>query len=51
MTEYYNDVRLLYKEYYKMDEISFTIISYPIPEIGENFEAIFAETVKVNTLR
>ena len=32
------------------DERSFTIISYPIPEIGEKFEEIFAQTVKVNTL-
>lgn len=32
------------------DERSFTIIAYPIPEIGEQFEEIFAETVKVNTL-
>ena len=26
------------------------IISYPIPEIGDNFEEIFKEVVKVNTL-
>jgi len=32
------------------EERSFTIIAYPIPEIGEQFEAIFAETVKLNTL-
>ncbi len=32
------------------DKYSFTIIAYPIPEIGENFEEIFAEVVKVNTL-
>jgi leucyl aminopeptidase (aminopeptidase T) len=38
------------KEYLKLDEISFTIISYPVPEIGKDFEAVFAETVKVNTL-
>lgn len=50
MTQYYNDEKLLMKEYYKLDEISFTIISYPIPEIGKDFEAIFADTVKVNTL-
>ncbi len=37
-------------EYLKLDEISFTIISYPVPEIGEAFHEIFAETVKVNTL-
>ena len=32
------------------DERSFTIIAFPKPEIGENFEEIFAETVKINTL-
>ena len=32
------------------DERSFTIIAYPIPEIGEQFPEIFAETVKLNTL-
>jgi len=50
ITRYYNEERLLTKEYFKLDETSFTIISYPVPEIGEDFEAIFAETVKVNTL-
>ena len=32
------------------EERSFTIISYPIPEIGSDYEAIFADTVKLNTL-
>ena len=32
------------------EERSFTIIAYPIPEIGDKFEEIFAETVKLNTL-
>jgi len=32
------------------EERSFTIIAYPIPEIGPKFKEIFAETVKVNTL-
>ena len=36
--------------YIKGEERSFTIIAYPIPEIGEQFEEIFAETVKLNTL-
>ncbi|MBR6452492.1 MAG: aminopeptidase [Lachnospiraceae bacterium] len=31
-------------------ERSFTVISFPCPEIGEQFAKIFAETVKVNTL-
>ena len=50
LTQYNNDERLLLKEYLKLDETSFTIIAYPIPEIGKDFDAIFAETVKVNTL-
>lgn len=32
------------------EERSFTIIAYPLPCIGEKFEEIFAETVKINTL-
>lgn len=36
--------------YIKGEERSFTIIAYPIPEIGDKFEEIFAETVKLNTL-
>lgn len=48
--EFHNHDNLLKKEYMKLDETSFTIISYPVPEIGKDFEAIFAETVKVNTL-
>lgn len=37
-------------EYIKGEERSFTIIAYPIPEIGADFEDIFNETVKLNTL-
>ncbi|MBE5905725.1 MAG: leucyl aminopeptidase [Lachnospiraceae bacterium] len=40
----------LNSEYINPEERSFTIISYPIPEIGPKFKEIFAETVKVNTL-
>ena len=50
ITDYYGDERLIMKEYYKTPETSFTIISYPISEIGPDFEAIFEATVKVNTL-
>ena len=32
------------------EERSFTIIAYPIPEIGEQYPEIFRETVKINTL-
>ena len=37
-------------EYIKGEERSFTIIAYPIPEIGDQFQEIFAETVVINTL-
>ncbi|MCR4694429.1 MAG: aminopeptidase [Pseudobutyrivibrio sp.] len=37
-------------EYIKGEERSFTIIAYPIPEIGDKFNEIFNETVAVNTM-
>ena len=40
----------LTNEYIIGEERSFTIIAYPLPEIGEKFKEIFAETVKINTL-
>lgn len=40
----------LVNEYIKGEERSFTIIAYPVPEIGSDFSAIFDETVKINTL-
>ena len=32
------------------EERSFTIIAYPLPSIGEKFQEIFRDTVRVNTL-
>ncbi len=40
----------LINEYVKGEERSFTIIAFPVPEIGENFEEIFDGVVKLNTL-
>ncbi len=40
----------LTNEYIKGEERSFTIIAFPVPSIGENFEAIFDETLEINTL-
>ena len=37
-------------EYIKGEERSFTIISWPVPEIGDRFEEIFDEVIKINTL-
>ncbi len=48
--EHQRDFQLLVKKYMKAEEYSFTIIAYPIPEIGADYEEIFDETIKVNTL-
>lgn len=40
----------LQNEYIKGEERSFTIIAFPVPDIGEKYEEIFHETVKINTL-
>ena len=36
--------------YIKGEERSFTIIAFPIPDIGPNFPEIFKEVIKINTL-
>lgn len=41
---------MLTNNYIPQDKISFTIIAFPVPDIGRKFEKIFEETVKVNTL-
>lgn len=48
--KYDNDASEIVNKYIKGEERSFTIIAYPIPEIGRDFEAIFDETVRINTL-
>ena len=40
----------LTNEYIKGEERSFTIIAYPVPEIGEQYPEIFDEVIKINTL-
>lgn len=45
-----NESGQIVNRYIPGDERSFTIIAYPIPEIGRDFEEIFRETVKINTL-
>ncbi|MDO4312174.1 MAG: aminopeptidase [Eubacteriales bacterium] len=37
-------------EYIKGEERSFTIVAYPIPEIGPDYEKIFDEVIRINTL-
>ncbi len=48
--EYTRDYALIQNRYIPQDQYSFTIIAYPVPDIGPDFEEIFSETVKVNTL-
>lgn len=40
----------LTNQYIKGDERSFTIIAYPVPEIGEKYAKIFDEIIRINTL-
>ncbi len=40
----------LTNQYIKGDERSFTIVAYPVPEIGENYKEIFDEVIRINTL-
>ena len=37
-------------QYIKGEERSFTIISWPLPEIGKNYPEIFDEVIRINTL-
>lgn len=37
-------------QYIRGDERSFTIIAYPLPEIGDRYEEIFDEIIRINTL-
>lgn len=37
-------------EYIRGEEHSFTIIAFPVPQIGERYEEIFDDVVRINTL-
>lgn len=45
-----NESGQIVNRYIRGDERSFTIIAYPVPEIGDNYTEIFHEIVKINTL-
>ncbi len=47
---YSNESMLVTNEYMPKDETSFTIIAFPVPAIGKDYEKIFAETIRINTL-
>ena len=48
--EMQNEAGQITNRYIKGDERSFTIIAYPVPEIGGDYEDIFRQIVKINTL-
>ena len=50
MVSFANESAQLTNQYIIGKERSFTIIAFPLPEIGPQFEEIFKETVKINTL-
>jgi len=45
-----NEQRQLTEKYIPEQERSFCIVAFPTPEIGEQFEAIFKDTLKINML-
>ncbi|MCI8991171.1 MAG: aminopeptidase [Eubacterium sp.] len=47
---YTNEAGQITNKYIIGEERSFTVIAYPLPEIGKDFKEIFAETVRLNTL-
>ena len=48
--EYTNELSQIVNEYIPGDEYSFTIIAYPMPEIGDNYEEIFEQIIRINNL-
>ncbi len=50
MVEYNTQAGELQRNYIIEEERSFTIIAFPIPEIGDVFEELFDETIRINTL-
>lgn len=50
--EYLSKAGVINNKYLPRDEYSFTIIAFPIPEIGDEefFETIFHKTMEINTL-
>lgn len=45
-----NEMGQITNRYIRGEERSYTIIAYPTPQIGPQFEDIFRETVRINTL-
>ena len=48
--EYAGKAGVLQNQYIRGEERSFTIIAFPVPEIGEQYAEIFDDIVRINTL-
>lgn len=48
--DYRSQYMALMRDYIIEEERSFTIIAFPVPEVGEVFRELFDETIKLNTL-
>ncbi len=48
--EYMSAAGEIQNQYIKGEERSFTIIAFPVPEIGKDFAEIFDEVIRINTL-
>ena len=50
VVEYRSMAGAIQREYILEEERSFTIIAFPVPEIGDHFPEIFQDIIKINTL-
>ena len=50
LVEHRTQMGQLQRQYIIEEERSFTIIAFPIPEVGDCFEELFRETIRINTL-
>ncbi len=48
--EYASGAGQIINAYIKGEERSFTIIAFPVPDIGDKFAEVFEETIRINTL-
>ena len=48
--QFYSRQSQIINQYIRGDERSFTIVAYPVPEIGERYEEIFDDIIRINTL-
>ncbi len=48
--EFRSQMGRLQRQYILEEERSFTIIAFPVPEIGEDFPELFKEIIRINTL-